>query len=252
MRVICVIGLAVVSVACAGPHSTGALWAQQSAEQERVLFQINDAQRADRAHAFELGVADEALSAERQRIAADIEACPGPRQTLEISPGDKARDAIRVRAQGDVPRLIDVAEVALADWHVRRATATQQRSMCDQARAALSGAGITSEPTTSRLLSGLPAATVTRDQDLSAVPLGPDAPSVALSKYVLGYLDILQAPAPLPQYLASVYGGVLVLPGDAPTGVDKDTAAAMVDRDASAYPDWEPDALYAALRGGQP
>src|SRR5207248_10156272 len=197
--------------------------------------------------AFDLGVADEALSGERQRISMEIEGCPGPRQTLGVSPGDRARDAIRVRAHGDGSRLMDVAVVALADWYVRRASATQQRPMCDQARTALTGAAITSDPKSARLLSGLPAATVTRDQDLSAVALDADLPMVALSKYALGYLDTLQASAPLPQYLARVYGGVLVLPSDAPKSVDEETAAATVDRAASAYPDWEPDALYAAL-----
>jgi hypothetical protein len=33
--------------------------------------------------------------------------------------------------------------------------------------------------------------------------------------------------------------------------IDEEAAADMVDRQAPAYPDWEPDALYAALRGAQ-
>ena len=55
--------------------------------------------------------------------------------------------------------------------------------------------------------------------------------------------------APLPQYLAWVYGGTLLTEAQP---VDAETAAAGVDAQAPAYPEWEPDALYAALRGGRP
>jgi hypothetical protein len=34
--------------------------------------------------------------------------------------------------------------------------------------------------------------------------------------------------------------------------MDPDSAAELVDQQASALPEWEPDALYAALRGGAP
>jgi len=251
MRVICAFCLAVLSVGCAGPHSSGALWAQQSVEQERALFQLDDARRAERAHAFDLGVADEWLSSERQRISTELQACPGPRQTLTVSPGDRLRDAFRVRAQGDIARLTGVAAVALTDWYVRRASATQQTELCDQARAALAGVASTAPPSAANLLSGLPAATVTRDPNPSAVELDTNPPMVALGEYALGYVDALQAPAPLPQYLARVYGGVLVPASDASTAVDDEAVAVMVDRDASAYPEWEPDALYAALSGSQ-
>src|SRR5204862_4020496 len=117
MRVICLFCLAALSIACAGPHSTGALWAQQSMEQEQALFQMNDDQRGDRARAFELGVADEALSGERQRISMEIEEGPGPRQTLGVSPGARARDAIRVDAHEDASTLMDMTVVAVADWY---------------------------------------------------------------------------------------------------------------------------------------
>jgi hypothetical protein len=76
-----------------------------------------------------------------------------------------------------------------------------------------------------------------------------DPPLVALSKYAMGYVDTVHAAAPLPQYIALVYGGVLLLPRDSPPGLDEATAATMVDHEATAFRDWEPDALYAALRG---
>jgi hypothetical protein len=69
-----------------------------------------------------------------------------------------------------------------------------------------------------------------------------------VSNYALGYLDTVQAPSPLPQYLAAVYGGSLQALPYAP--LDAETAQTAVDRAAPAYPQWEPDALYAALRGG--
>ena len=60
-----------------------------------------------------------------------------------------------------------------------------------------------------------------------------------------GYLDAVSGAAPLPQYLALSYGGLLV---DAQPQTDAETAASMVDVQAAGYPEWEPDALYAALR----
>ena len=69
--------------------------------------------------------------------------------------------------------------------------------------------------------------------------------SVALSTYALGYVDTVQAMAPLPQYLAAVYGGGLVLgTATAPALNGAETPESLVDRFAPAYPDWEPDALY--------
>jgi hypothetical protein len=72
----------------------------------------------------------------------------------------------------------------------------------------------------------------------------------ALSNYALGYVETLQAAAPLPQYLALVYGGSVVDSGDS-AGMDSESAAMLVDEQAGAYPEWEPDALYAALTGGR-
>jgi len=71
---------------------------------------------------------------------------------------------------------------------------------------------------------------------------------VALSNYALGYVDTVQAMAPLPHYLAAVYGGGLVLgPAKAPALNGAETPESLVDRFAPAYPEWEPDGLYAAL-----
>ena len=72
-------------------------------------------------------------------------------------------------------------------------------------------------------------------------------PQTALSAYVLGYVDAVRAPPPLPQYLAAVYGGTLE--ASSPM-LDAETAQAEVDQSAPAHAEWEPDALYAALAGG--
>src|SRR5882762_8326509 len=91
-----------VTVGCVGAHSTGALWAQQNLENELVNGRQTDAERAARTHAYELTLADEALAAERARIGLAMQDCPGAtRQTLQISTGDRARDAIRVRIGDD-------------------------------------------------------------------------------------------------------------------------------------------------------
>ena len=68
----------------------------------------------------------------------------------------------------------------------------------------------------------------------------------------------MRARAPLPQYLAAVYGGVLIDVDNPPAlnihvaGPDEQagTPEAAVDLLAPAYPQWEPDAIYAALRPG--
>jgi hypothetical protein len=239
-------------VACAGPHSTGGLWLQQYFDQERAYFARTDAEHRAQAQQFELGLADEALAAEGNRLDAAQQICPGPPQALTASPSNALRDGIRVRAQADPARLGQVAQLALADWYLRRASASRDSHFCDQARAARSQPPATL--TASDLLASLPAATVSRDQRQlnDSAPLDNDAASVTLSSYVLGSIDTVHAAAPLPQYLALVYGGYLFTPPDAPPAVDAETAAVVVDRDAPAYPDWEPDALYAALRGGQP
>ena len=96
--------------------------------------------------------------------------------------------------------------------------------------------------------SGLGMATVSRDP-LHGVVADPAWPaSVALSNYALGYVDTVQAMAPLPQYLAATYGGGLVLgTATGPALIAAETPESLVDRFAPAYPEWEPDALYAAL-----
>ncbi|HEX8968529.1 MAG TPA: hypothetical protein VF937_11650 [Chloroflexota bacterium] len=237
---------------CAGPPSTGALWAQQNLEREAALDRIGDAQRAQQARAFELGVADEALASERARIEAALQTCPGdvPRP-LTISVGDRVRDAVRLHLEDDAPRTATVARLALADWRLRRAEATGRAQFCGDARSALDGDTELASPDNPRLLGDLPLATVTRDPRHANAPLTTDPAGITLSRYVLGATDTVRAAAPLPQYLALVYGGSLVPPTTAPA-LSQEAAADMVDRAATAYPAWEPDALYAALRGGQP
>jgi len=237
--------VSVMSAACAGPHSTGALWARQNLEQERAMYQQSDAQRAGVALAFELGLADESLEAERQRITTELQNCPGPSQALGVSPGDTVRDTIRLRAQSDPARLAEVSHLALADWYVRRASATRNAQFCGQAESALSGTLVSDANTD--VLTSVPSATVSRDPRAPIPPLSSDPPLVTLSQYVLGSVDSVTAAAPLPQYLAVVYGGSL----SSSAAMDVETAADLVDRQAPAYPDWEPDALYLALRGAR-
>ena len=228
-------------VACAGSHSNGSLWAEQNLEAERAMFQLGDAQRAQDAQAFQLALADQTLAAEQQRISTDVQTCPGPRDTFAPSRGDALRDTVRIRAQADAARLQALANVALADWYSRRASATGNAAYCDRARAALSGS--TPSMPTQDLLATIPVSTVTRNP--AAAPASVDGAS--LSNYALGYLDAVSGAAPLPQYLALSYGGLLV---DAQPQTDAETAVCMVDAQAAGYPEWEPDALYVALRGG--
>src|SRR5712692_1383058 len=130
---LCSVALAVTG--CVGPRTTGALWAQQNLEREAALFRLSDAQRADQAQAFEQSLADEALASERSRLETELLTCPAMRQPLGVSPGDKVRDTVRLRAQGDPARLDEVARLALADWRLRRATATGNAAYCEAARA---------------------------------------------------------------------------------------------------------------------
>lgn len=232
------------SVACAGPHSSGALWVQQYGDEEKAYFATTDAERQAQTLAFELGRADAGLTAESQRIQAELQTCPGPSQDLLASPGDVRRDAIRVQSRGDAERLTRVARLALMDWYARRASATGDARFCDTARA-IDSTGSSA----GSMLDGQPMATVTRDPRHAGETPTTDAPLVSVSRYALGSLDTVTAAAPLPQYLAWVYGGTLLADAQA---VDAETAAARVDAQAPAYPDWEPDALYAALRGSRP
>jgi hypothetical protein len=235
-----------VLVGCAGPHSTGALWAQQNLEQEAALFRLSDAQRADQAHGFGLGLADEGLRAERARLEAGLQACPdGAREPLTLSAADRVRDAIRVRAAGDSARLTMVAQMALADWRLRRARATGESRLCDLARAALAAPPPSSEPGQG-LLERLGPAVVARSPRATAQVSGGDA-LVDLSLYASGWTDLVRAPSPLPQYLAAVYGGQLI---ERPSiaNLNGQSAEDVVDSIAPNYPEWEPDAIYAALR----
>jgi hypothetical protein len=71
-------------------------------------------------------------------------------------------------------------------------------------------------------------------------------PLVALSLYATRSVDRVRAAAPLPQYLAAVYGGQLLV-GAARPDLGGQSPEAVVDDLAPAHPEWEPDALYAAL-----
>jgi hypothetical protein len=232
--------------ACAGPNSSGALWSEQYTQQEKAYFSVTDAQHKAHAHDFEVGLADEGIRSEAQRINTALDACPGPSQPLAASPGDTARDAIRVQSVGDTERLTEVARLAQADWYIRRASATGDPRFCQQAQSAQ--AGQLAAPA-ANLLNSVPAATVTRDPNQAHAAPAEAPPLTKLSLYVLGSADTVTADAPLPQYLAWVYGGTLLTDLQP---VDAETAAALVDAQAPAYPDWEPDALYAALRGSRP
>jgi len=228
--------------ACVGPHSSGALWSQQYVDQEKAYFALTDAQRREATTAFELSLADESLAAETQRLDAAQQACPGPRQPLQVSAGDKVRDGIRLQASGNADRFKQVSQLALTDWYLRRASATGDASYCNLAKAH------PASQADANLLQRLPTATVTRNAGAPEASLLQAEPLVTLSLYALGSIDTVRAAPPLPQYLALVYGGVLLTDSQP---VDAETAAAAVDAQAPAYPDWEPDALYAALRGAQ-
>jgi hypothetical protein len=270
MRLSWVFACLLVTVGCVGPHSTGALWAQQSLEQELVIGRQTEAERMAQMHAYELTLADEALAAERTRLSTAVQDCPGssPR-TMELSPGDRTRDAIRPRIGDDGPRQAAVAQLALADWRLRRAQATGAAHFCADARQALAAAAsadapatdtsVRGQPTATDALAGLGAATVTRDPRNSEVAADLAAREVALSNYALGYADTVRARTPLPQYLAAVYGGVL-LDVDSPPSLNiwmpgptenPFTAEAAVDLLAPLYPQWEPDALFLALQPTQ-
>lgn len=238
--------VAALLAGCAGPHTTGALWAQQNLEREAALFRSSEAERAGRAHAYELGLGDAALAAERARVEAALQDCPGERRPLALSAGDKVRDTIRLQAQVDPARLGAVAQVALADWYFRRGRATGLAQFCDRARQALSTPPSDSGAIRSGVLESVGEATVARGQRLavSTASSSDGEPLVTLSLYATQVADAVRAPAPLPQYLATVYGGQLAEPSTPVEGTDT-----LVDDLAPAYPQWEPDALYVALGG---
>jgi hypothetical protein len=92
-----------------------------------------------------------------------------------------------------------------------------------------------------------PTATVQRDPSAPGILLDGAPPDTALSEYALGVVDSVRAPSPLPEYLAAVYGGTATT--EAPPVIPSDASvAALVDQLAPAHPEWEPDALYVALR----
>jgi hypothetical protein len=226
MRRWMLVGTLLVLVGCVGPHSTGALWALQNAQEDGPIFAMSDAARAAQAHAVELSLADAELAKERARVQVCRSDEPQP---PAVSVGDKVRDGIRVRIGDDPARLAQVAEIALADWYGRR-------GMCDVALAALNGTlpAAQRDPT----LDALGTTTVSRG---AAKPFQGEV-SVALGLYAAGAIDAVTARGPLPHYLAAVYGG------SEQTSAGRENAAAVVDRVAPAYPEWEPDALFAALR----
>lgn len=234
-------------VGCTGPHSTGALWAQRDIDQETLLFRLGDVERADRMRAVELGLADETLATERTRIESGLADCPGQgrdQESLAPSVGDRSRDTVRIQAREDPVRLASLAQLALADWRLRRARGTGEAHFCAEARQALAGGP---PPTAGPdVLGGLGTAQVSRDPAHAGMVAAGWSTSVALSSYALGYVDTVQAPAPLPQYLAAVYGGVLLNSSTAPA-LNGATPESLVDQLAPAYPDWEPDALYAVF-----
>jgi hypothetical protein len=257
-------------VGCVGPHSSGALWAQQNLEQELVSGRQLDAERVAALHAYELALADESLTAERARLALAAQDCPGAARQLQLSPGDRTRDSIRLRIGDNALRQTAVAQLALIDWRMRRAHATGDARFCDDARlalavptaadgiAAISVTGsLNGQPSTDDPLAALGWATVARTpRGAGAVP-DQAAMELSLSNYALGYTDTVRARAPLPQYLAAVYGGVL-LDVDAPPALNiwvpsnqAFTAESAVDLLAPVYPQWEPDALFVALQSKQ-
>ena len=258
MRLLVLISCLLVMAGCVGPHSSGALWAQQNLEQELIIGRQTEAERLGKLYAYELVLADESLASERARLSSAVQDCPGAaRRRLQLSPGDRIRDTVRVRIGEDAPRQAVVAQLALADWRLRRAQATGETHFCDDARQTLSGIS-SAEPNTSDVLSSLGSATVTRDSRYANAVADETPIEVGLSNYALGYVDAVRARAPLPQYLAAVYGGVLIDVDNPPAlniqvaGPDEQagTPEAAVDLLAPAYPQWEPDAIYAALRPG--
>ena len=252
MRVWLILGATLMLAGCVGPHSTGSLWALQNAQMDTELFRTSDTVRADQAHAYELSLAGEALTRERARLGADLAECPSARrEPLSLSTGDRVRDEVRMWIGDDRGTLRDeVAQVALADWLLRRANATGSQALCEAARATL--AGTPPSGARSPTIDALGSATVKRSD---VAPFGGDT-QTAWSQYALGTIDAVTVPEPLARYLGAAYGGaVAAASATAAPSTDRsvgdssdDPAAATVDRIAAAYPAWEPDALYLTLR----
>jgi hypothetical protein len=242
-----VVSVVALSVGCAPAPSSGGLWSQQELQQELAMFRLSDAQRADGARAYQLSVADSVLTSERSRLEALAANCPGPSQALDISPGDRVRDGIRIQVEGDAGHLASVAQLSLADWQLRRAAATGDARFCDQARASLAGQAQAASHTQVDPFTSPRTATVVRDPAHAGLVLDNPPVDRALSSYAVQAADGVRASSPLPEYLAAVYGGTAT--ATAPISLPSDLSAEqLVDQLAPAHPDWEPDALYAALR----
>jgi hypothetical protein len=167
---------------------------------------------------------------------------------LSPSPGAAARDAARSKQH---PALSTrAAQLASADWYLRRAATTSQPSFCERARQMLTDTQ-SDQPQSDHellaLLQDLPPGRVAADPSAASIE-GIDASSdlyQALAMYRLGLIDEVRGPALLVGHLAVVYGGALELPtsGLAVSLPPEE----IVDRLAPGL-GWEPDGLYAALR----
>jgi hypothetical protein len=235
----------VVLAGCTAPPSDGGLWARTGLQQELVIGRMSDEQRSAAAHAQELRLADETLSAEDQRLQAALQACPGSvRVPLAVSPAARLRDSMRVRVGDDAERLTGVARQALGDWYLRRAAATGAAEHCARARQALDGrigAGSTASP------AQLGQAIVSRNPAYPGDTTPADQPITTLVEFALGWTDTVGGAAPLPEHLALVYGGSLQTESVLPASLRGRIPQEIVDELAPAYPQWEPDALLLAL-----
>ena len=230
------ISVLVLSLGCAAPRTSGALWALDEAHlEEEMVYRRPDAQRAAQARQFELEVADQVLAADQARLQGLLASCPEPRaDRLEVSPSARARDGVRARQ--DPARSARAGQLAAADWYLRRAVTTGEAALCQRARQALGE----SDPPPSE--PDLPAGQVERDPPGAEVVDGAARPYQALTTYGLGLVDVVRGPAPLVGDLATVYGGSLSVAAGQPGSPEE-----MVDRLARSLT-WEPDGLYAALR----
>jgi hypothetical protein len=234
-------------LACAGPRTSGALWALDEAHlEEDLIYRQTEQQRAAIARSFQLQVADEALASEAARLRGLLRDCPGQRRPLELSSGNRVRDAIRVRGDGD--RRLSARQLGVADWFARRAAATGSAALCERARQALDGQpSATPRSDLATLVSGLPTAEVDAEPQAAGAEVvdGSVDPVLAVAEYATGVVDRVRGPAPLVAYLGAVYGGTVSLPG---ARLSTDIAPEeIVDALVAASADWEPDGLYSAL-----
>src|SRR5215468_2123275 len=148
-----------LGMAGCGPSEEGALWSARAIQQELVLSRLSDAQRLAAAHGAEVQMVDAILNQEESRLRGALQNCPAERQPIAISPADKLRDSLRIRVADDPARLQKVADLALADWYIRRSNATGYPELCYRASTAL-GVQKPTQATTAR--SSAKEATVTR------------------------------------------------------------------------------------------